>query len=435
MSDPQRSLSIIFSLLLMFGAVVPAAVGATPSSIAPEEPLPSPPGNAGTHAETGREATPEIGAVQRVSFHLMPNTAGSIRVEVTYELTADVSSLFASIPRDATLRSKTGFSYRGEEVYELKWDETTSSPSFTIVVGNESGTYGLNYVDTGSWAFTGTRVYSAYYSTSADAYQYTWQAGDKMVAKAKIGSGLTGYAGTKLAYIGDHDRISVSGREQQFRVVVPRVASPDQLNEGLSALARSSRMLRVGNRDPIVNVFLAPKPVREGGVTLGESGDQQDYWVGPDSTSPYSLENVLVHEYVHTRQSLSLGDRMAWFTEASAEYYAALFSYQQGYSGFSAFHSDVMGVENLDAVLSRPSSWSTTLVPYSKGYRVLAALDARIRQASGGDRSLQYVFRQMNAHEGEISLADFKRIVEDVAGKSLDSWIERYVTTSSVPEV
>jgi len=51
-----------------------------------------------------------------------------------------------------------------------------------------------------------------------------------------------------------------------------------------------------------------------------------DLWV--QDTEPTDIaRNVWLHEYVHTQQSYEADREVEWFTEATATYYAALFTY------------------------------------------------------------------------------------------------------------
>jgi predicted metalloprotease with PDZ domain len=65
---------------------------------------------------------------------------------------------------------------------------------------------------------------------------------------------------------------------------------------------------------------------------------------------------------------------------------------------------------------------------------VLSALDQRIRNETNGQRSLDDVVYRMNTHNGTVTYADFKQIVQTVAGTSFDAWLDARVTTSMDPD-
>jgi predicted metalloprotease with PDZ domain len=139
-----------------------------------------------------------------------------------------------------------------------------------------------------------------------------------------------------------------------------------------------------------------------------------------------SPNSVWFHEYVHTRQAFEVTGEMRWFREASAEYYAARLAFEQDRIDRAAMETHLDG-PGRRATLADPTTWRDERVPYTKGARVLALLDRTIRTSTDGERSLETVFRRLNAHEGPVSYADFERIVADVAGHSMDRWLDRYV--------
>ena len=181
---------------------------------------------------------------------------------------------------------------------------------------------------------------------------------------------------------------------------------------------------------------LDPEP-RDVTVVAAPDALAHDGLMYPDGTGYVTIEafwdgdvgSVWLHEVVHTRQSFALGDRMGWFREASAEYLA--------YRAMEEQYGPVTDADvraRLDAVpdyrearLSAPSTWDGDPVDYTKGARVLYAVDAAVRAGSDGEYTLFDVFYDMNRHDGTVSLGDFHRIVERRAGVEA-AWIERAVT-------
>lgn len=72
---------------------------------------------------------------------------------------------------------------------------------------------------------------------------------------------------------------------------------------------------------------------------------------------------------------------------------------------------------------------------YFKGMHVVAALDAELRDATGGDQTFQSVFRRVNAYNGTVTYETFATLVETVAGESRDEWLATYVGTDALPSV
>ena len=125
--------------------------------------------------------------------------------------------------------------------------------------------------------------------------------------------------------------------------------------------------------------------------------------------------------------------QLDWLDDGLAEYYAALLTHRQGRISERAFYDYVRTDRYAGAVLAETES-VTDSASYFKGMRVLAALDARLRTASDGDRTLADLFRAVNDHPGPVTRATLTDLV--MAGDGPDAaWVERHLTTSSVPSV
>lgn len=232
-----------------------------------------------------------------------------------------------------------------------------------------------------------------------------------------------GIYGDRYALLGETTERTVTAKGQQIRLVSPTGTEfgPNR-DELLSVLATASRQLAVGDRDDEVLLLALPDPARRGGESFPI---RDEGWVS--ANEPVDTPNsVWLHEYVHTRQSFELAADMQWFREASAEYYAARLAYEQGLTTEAEMHSHIDG-QDIHAALTDPSTWEHSRVPYRKGARVLALVDQNIRTSTDGSRSLEDVFRRLNAHDGPVTFADFKRVVSEVGGHSMDAWLDRYV--------
>jgi hypothetical protein len=146
------------------------------------------------------------------------------------------------------------------------------------------------------------------------------------------------------------------------------------------------------------------------------------------TTGLQEVESMWVHEYVHLNQRFTLGSKMEWFREASANYLSGLHQLYEGQTRFRTFY------QRYDRDLDGPP-------PVERGFlggypvdRVLCGLDAEIRRASGDDTLLS-VFEAMNDHGGPVDLDAFSAIVADVAGTSLDDWLDRHLTASPSAEI
>jgi hypothetical protein len=146
------------------------------------------------------------------------------------------------------------------------------------------------------------------------------------------------------------------------------------------------------------------------------------------TTGLQEVESMWIHEYVHLNQRFSLGPKMRWFREASANYLSGLHQLYEGQTRFSTFY------QRYNLNLDGPP-------PVERGFlggypvdRVLCGLDAEIRQTSG-DATICSVFEAMNDHGDPVDLDAFSAIVAGVAGTSLDDWLDRHLTTSPSAEI
>jgi hypothetical protein len=146
------------------------------------------------------------------------------------------------------------------------------------------------------------------------------------------------------------------------------------------------------------------------------------------TTGLQEVESTWVHEFVHLNQRFSLGPKMQWFTEASANYLSGLHQLYEGQTRFETFYrrynQDLGGATVADR--GRLEGYGAD--------RVLCGLDAEIRRASGDD-TLPSVFRAMNDHGERIDVGTFAAIVADVAGTSLDGWLDGHLSEPPAADI
>jgi hypothetical protein len=357
-----------------------------------------------------------------VTYHVQ--SAGVDSVRVTASFYVPNTTVEVRLPSGASDVDAPAFTQvDGESEYRLE-GSTRATLTYTVSVRDQQSEYDTrNTAATDSWAlFRRHRVEPDVVAT-----------GEEWTVTERYADDWRGVAGADVAYWGAYERYEQEAGGQQITLVVPAAANVSR-KRVLDALTATATSLRVGARDDQVTVFVAPDPVRRGGLTSGwEVDGTQDIWVH-ESSSLSTPNDVWVHEYVHTRQDYVASDRVAWFREASAEYYGALFAYRQGRISIGAFKTYLRSVGKTDnATVDAPDSWQTREVPYQKGAMVAAALDARIRLASDGERSLQWVVARMNANNGVVTDDDFRRFVEEAAGRSMDDWLDRYVNGTALP--
>ena len=347
---------------------------------------------------------------------------GVVRYELTVSPDADVDRLWV-IVGGATVADSTGFeAVESDRRTRLVWTGTESARVVLEVQASRPGAAdgpanGRESVATERWTFASVpfvEVQRVRGGTVERSWPLTGRAGSLADAR--------GVFGDRYALAGPTDVVTRSNTGRQVRVVVPAGATTGEEPATIAdALADAAGRLDVGDRDESVLAYAVPG-VRRGGESIPA---RDEFWVEADSRLD-DPENVWLHEYVHTRQSFRLATDMRWFREASAEYYAARLSYEQGSVSERALRRHLDG-DPSRAILTDPTTWKNDAVPHHKGARTLAALDAKIRAETGGHRSLEDVFRRLNRHDGRVTYAVFTRTVSGVAGTSMNGWLDGHV--------
>jgi hypothetical protein len=419
--SPSRKFVPFVTAVVVFAGLVPVTVVAGAGA---------PTGGFGTStADFPETATPDI--VQTVEYRLLPNATGRIGMTLRYQPGEKVTSLVTYGAGSRTLVDSRGFAERQNGRWV--WTRETAEPTLTFeVTVNRSGpTFrGLGWVATENWALANPQTAFAYRNDSRQ-WQYSWKNTARIERRTEVDG--AGAVGSSMVYLGPHETRLANVSGGTLRVVEPAAANTSNVDRAVTSVQRASEQLSVGARDRRVTVFVGPSPLREGGLAVGEHDDSQDVWVS-DRARVGPPDNTWVHEYVHTRQAFDLGPGMRWFREASATYYAGVLSVRQGLDGregYEAFQTTLRTNGSSEVVLSNRSDWKSRYTPYSRGTRALASLDARIRNDTGGNRTLEDVFARMNRHNGTVSYDDFGRIVANVSGGEHDEWLDSHVAGSA----
>ncbi len=322
------------------------------------------------------------------------------------------------------------------------WDGETDRPSITYaMVANDTvdgtgplaagGTY--RFVDAGDWALVRT--------PRADVTGRFTGGGQVRIERENVVEG-EGVASRAIAFLGPHEEHVHEAAGQRFRLVVPHAADPAaSSDEVFEAFEGTATALQVGARDDEVFAVAAPGDV-SWAVRGLQTGDA-DLWVR-DEEPAATADDIWSHEYVHTRQSYEADPSVAWFTEGSATYYAALFALERGATDFDGFERTLARGEREPAassVLSDPDAWEDN-ADYTKGSLVAGEIDRRIRLATDGEASLATVFRDLNDADGPVTGATFLDGVESAAAAGGDAEsaaavrdeAERLTTTNATPD-
>ncbi|WP_254762483.1 hypothetical protein [Natrinema marinum] len=434
----SRAAVVVFVVVLV--GSVPAGVGALEPAPQPASPAP-----AASLAAAGMSsgATVTTGGGEDVLHRTTvlshrPDDTDAFGVEMTFRVPDSVTELEITLEEEASVESTRGFERTGERTFE--WTGGTASPTVRYAMpadrtgegeqrASASGD-GYTFVDTGEWGVV-----------PVPGVGITVGRTEPVGFEETVTVDGPGATGGDIAFFGPVTTYERDANGETFRLVVPEAAdleeSPDAI---LSALTAASGRLEVGMRSDEVFVVAVPNTVDWGprGIQYGRS----DAWVvddaGLDEPNP-----VWLHEYVHVRQRFStaeddLAPDAAWLVEGQADYYAGLLALEGGLTDFSDFR-DLLerGERSLyaDGVLARPSTWEDDRTDYAKGALVAGELDRRLRLATDGDRTLEDVFRTLNAREGTITEADFLDALEDAGGNAVRAAAEKYTQTDATPSM
>jgi len=368
------------------------------------------------------------------TFERLPGRRGEVLVRVETTVPDAVTGVTVEPPSGATVVETTGFEATGDEVSAWHWERSASAaqrPAITYVADVERTDDGaLVTTSVGDWALFDWRRVDLVWR-----FAHAGGGPTPTVRERAVGVVGEGVVGPAYAYLGPAETYERTVGGETIRLVVPDAAEPAESPATLiDALAGASRDLRIGGRAERLTVFVAPAPIAVAGRLSRTTADgRQDAVVGADRPIA-TPDNTWFHEYVHSRQAYGTAEGLEWLDDASAEYYAALLTYRQGRISREAFYDYVRTDRYGDAVLAESAS-VTDPASYFKGMRVLAALDAEVRAASGGDRSLDDVLAGVNAHDGPVTRPVFARQARRAAGEPLDDWLETYVGTAASPPV
>jgi predicted metalloprotease with PDZ domain len=152
---------------------------------------------------------------------------------------------------------------------------------------------------------------------------------------------------------------------------------------------------------PPYRVFIRFNPINAGGGTALTNSFFTTYNA---ATKPDSIKGTLAHEMTHTWTAQGPGQ---WYSEGNAVHYQALLPWRAGLFTTADFIADINetasryysnGLINEPDDQIGPRFWEDTRIrtlPYDRGGMYFAVLDAKIRKASGGKRSVDDLIRAM----------------------------------------
>jgi hypothetical protein len=395
--------------------------------------------------------TPEGEAIQVTQTFERASDPGDLIVTTRIDASrvTDVgpyAGFVVGVPDGATVITSENLSDSGFSGYEFQTDGSTEHAMVRFRVPAERTADCTedadvhSSTDEGSWAFT-----SRYDNGASVVLLYQGTTPPDVSVAHELAVNGDGVGGNGFAYLGDHEEHARTIDGQRVRLVVPNAArSSVNVSQVFGTLEAASAAFDVGKRSDEIVLFTPPDPIREGGAAVGLwREDAMDAWVHAESPHD-ETGNVWIHEYVHVRQAYAedysldgSGTNTSFLVEGGADYAAALLSLYAGNTTFDQFYEQVNTTEGADAVLAdQPAFGCGGFASYTKGGRVLAALDSKIRNATDGDATFLDLFARLNADDdGVVTYAAFKDAVEATAGTSFDDWLDTYVQTSAVPPV
>ena len=354
-----------------------------------------------------------------------PNKTGRVRVTATIERPRRVTGLSVRTPAEATVVRADGL--RSDDGrWRVSGATERAQLTYTVPVGL-STTFGQRTADTHNWTLLARQEVSL-------RARWRWHVGPRPTwnESLRLAPGQSGVAGSTAAYIGPHETETRTVDGDRIRLIVP-AASDLRSNRTavLDAISHAKRTSTTGTDHDHIRVFVAPNELAPGGYTPSNGASDVIVNAGEPVRSPV---NVWVHEYRHTRQTFDTAPAMDWLSEGSADYHTAALTYSAGGIGADQFRERITTERHESADLTQPDTWDGPGAQYHKGTRVVAVIDARLRQATDGTRTFETVLNRLTRHDDRITLALFAETVSAVAGAELDAFV-RQAVTGTAPSV
>ncbi|MEF8974332.1 MAG: hypothetical protein V5A15_05530, partial [Haloarcula sp.] len=308
----------------------------------------------------------------RYAIERLPSQTGRVRVTATIERPRRVTGLSVRTPAETTVRRADGLQPDGDR-WRISDDTGTARLTYTVPVGLTT-TFGQRTADTDNWTLLARQEVAL-------RGRWRWHVGPRPTwnESLALAPGQNGVAGATAAYVGPHETETRTVDGDRITLVVPADADlrPNR-TAVLDSIGHAKRASTAGPDHGHVRVFVAPNDLAAGGYTPSNGEADVIVNAGEPVRSPV---NVWVHEYRHTRQTFETAPEMDWLEEGSADYHTAMVTYSAGDIDGARFRDRVTTGRHEAADLTRPESWDGPGAQYHKGTRVVAAIDARLRQA------------------------------------------------------
>lgn len=325
----------------------------------------------------------------------------------------------------ANVDSLTGFDTADTDGHEYEWSREKSDPDIvTLTIEYTLHPHYVRVGDDSATAFTTSRTqFSLDFQSSA--------ASDSIDTRAGVTG--EGVAGDVVAYFGPVDTYTARRNGVTYTLWVPKESQLNQSTaptELISSLSESGTALNIGNHTSTVTILSAPPDQtaghRPGLMWLGPA----EGWVAADRPTD-GHPSIWHHELTHITQPYATSNDMLWYVEGSAQYYGHILPANQ--------RDQLDGVEphlarstDGDLILSDRSTWDSPSVAYQEGAIMLAALDWRIREATGHEQTLLDLHTRIAAeHSWEDPLTQEKFIehIAVVSNRDTANWMNIRLNT------
>ncbi|AEM55662.1 hypothetical protein HISP_00205 [Haloarcula hispanica N601] len=358
----------------------------------------------------------------RYAIDREPTQTGRVRVTATIERPRHVTGLSVRTPAETTVLRADGLRSDGDR-WRLSGDTRTAQLTYTVPVGL-STTFGQRTAGTDNWTLLARQEVSL-------RARWRWRAGPRprWNESLVLAPGQNGVAGRTAAYIGPHETELRTVDGDRITLVVPAAADlrPNR-TAVLDSISHAKRASTAGTDHDHIRVFVAPNELAPGGYSPSNGESDVIVNAGEPVRSPV---NVWVHEYRHTRETFETTPAMDWLSEGSADYHTAALTYSASGIEKDQFHERITTERHETADLTQPDSWDGPGAQYHKGTRVVAAIDARLRQATDGNRTFEAVLDGLTRRDERITLRLFAETVSAVAGDDLDAFVRQAVTDTA----
>jgi hypothetical protein len=202
----------------------------------------------------------------------------------------------------------------------------------------------------------------------------------------------SGYLGSTFGYLGAYESFSTKAGCQNISLIQPAAANLSASPENvLSVLNDSAYRFPLGTPYRHIRVFIYPSDLGDvdGFVQpSGSDGSGPDIIVQENASLGGPREFTYRHEYIHTRLGQLENDSMAWYDEATAEYYSYRLALANGTISPRQYDAILAHNYKLNYTGTLANNGDSDMV-YARGPVLLSKLDQQVRANS--NESLLFV--------------------------------------------